>query len=122
MSFSAWSHEAGGGVEDLFRLAAAAKGGITVRSGTEFRTIEGVRPGVTASRWCLGIELLGLIIGLVNGEGLVRVPSGRKAPCALGVVLAMLPKVKKCECLRQCLVFNAGPGMWMAADSDQSCV
>jgi hypothetical protein len=27
MSFSAWNHEANGGVEDLFRLAAAAKGG-----------------------------------------------------------------------------------------------
>jgi hypothetical protein len=65
-----------------------------VRSGIEFRTIEGVRPGVTASRWCLGIELLGLIIGLVDGEALVRVPSGRKAPCSLGVVLAMLPEVK----------------------------
>jgi hypothetical protein len=59
-----------------------------VRSGTEFRTIEGVRPGVTASCWCLRIEPLGLIIGLVNGEALARVPSGRKAPCALGVVLA----------------------------------
>jgi hypothetical protein len=34
------------------------------------------------------MELLGLIIGLVNGEGVVRVPSGRKAPCALGAVLA----------------------------------